>query len=123
MALPQVAVIGPNDSRTQAVVERYNMLAGQYGGAVQVRWIDNASGDDSVLEGAQEAIAVIPAGPRAITTELALKLPNLRLIQTTSAGTDYLDKTALGESGVLVAGNARDGDCFPKRPGLGVRIA
>ena len=105
MALPQVAVIGPNDSRTQAVVERYNMLAGQYGGAVQVRWIDNASGDDSVLEGAQEAIAVIPAGPRAITTELALKLPNLRLIQTTSAGTDYLDKTALGESGVLVANN------------------
>ena len=105
MALPQVAVIGPNDSRTQAVVERYNMLAGRYGGAVQVRWIDNASGDDSVLEGAQEAIAVIPAGPRAITTELALKLPNLRLIQTTSAGTDYLDKTALGESGVLVANN------------------
>ena len=105
MALPLVAVIGPNDSRTQAVVQRYNMLAGQDGGSVEVLWIDNASGDDVVLEQAKEAIAVIPAGPRAITTELALKLPNLRLIQTTSAGTDYLDKTALGESGVLVANN------------------
>jgi phosphoglycerate dehydrogenase-like enzyme len=105
MALPMVAIIGPNDSRTQAVVKRYEMLAGQHGGAVEVRWIDNASGDAAVLEQAKDAIAVIPAGARAITTALALKLPNLRLIQTTSAGTDYLDKTALGESGVLVANN------------------
>ncbi len=105
MALPLVGVIGPNDSRTQAVVQRYEQLAEQHGGSVEVRWIDGASGDDSILEQARDAIAVIPAGPRAVTTALALKMPNLRLIQTTSAGTDYLDKTALGESGVLVANN------------------
>jgi phosphoglycerate dehydrogenase-like enzyme len=105
MALPIVAVIGPNDARTQAVVERYNMLAGQHGGSVDVRWIDSSSDEASVLDQAKDAIAVIPAGAGAITTDLALKLPNLRLIQTTSAGTDYLDKTSLGESGVLVANN------------------
>ncbi|MBT3942038.1 MAG: lactate dehydrogenase [Chloroflexi bacterium] len=105
MAQALVAVIGPNDDRTQKVLARYEMLAQQHGGDVEVRFIDNASGDESILEQAKDAIALIPAGPHAVTTELALKLPNLRLVQTTSAGTDYLDKTALGESGVLVANN------------------
>lgn len=105
MALPLVAVIGPNDDRTQRVMARYEQLAQQHGGLVEIRWIDNASGEISIIEQAQSAIAVIPAGPQAVTTALALQLPNLRLIQTTSAGTDYLDKTSLGESGVLVANN------------------
>ena len=105
MSLPQVAVIGPDNARTREVTERYEQLARGYGGAVEVRWIDSALAEEEVLGQASEVIAVIPAGPRAVTTELALRLPNLRLIQTTSAGTDYLDKTALGESGVLVANN------------------
>ena len=105
MSLPLVVVIGPDDARTRSVTERYELLARQHGGSVEVRWIDSGLSDDDVIGQARDAIAVIPAGPRAVTTGLALRLPNLRLIQTTSAGTDYLDKTALGESGVLVANN------------------
>ena len=86
MSLPQVAVIGPDDARTRAVTERYEQLARSYGGAVEVRWIDSGLTEEDLLQRASEAIAVIPAGPRAVTTELALRLPNLRLIQTTSAG-------------------------------------
>jgi phosphoglycerate dehydrogenase-like enzyme len=40
-----------------------------------------------------------------ITVELAAKCPNLRLIQTTSAGTNMLDKAGLGELGVRVSNN------------------
>ncbi|MDA1258804.1 MAG: 2-hydroxyacid dehydrogenase [Chloroflexi bacterium] len=105
MSLPQVAVIGPDDARTRTLMERYRQLAALHGGSVEVQWINSAQSEDDLFEQARDAIAIVPAGPSAVTTALALRLPNLRLVQTTSAGTDYLDKGALGESGVLVANN------------------
>jgi phosphoglycerate dehydrogenase-like enzyme len=52
----------------------------------------------------QDATAVI-AMPSAFPIELALQCPNLKLVQTISAGTNMLDIAALSELGIKVANN------------------
>src|SRR4029079_17916213 len=41
----------------------------------------------------------------AFPIELALKCPNVKLVQTVSAGTNLIDIAALGEMGIKVANN------------------
>jgi phosphoglycerate dehydrogenase-like enzyme len=72
---------------------------------VEIAWVNS---DDSIEDQAaqmQDAVALIVAGRGRPTVELAAKCSNLRLIQTTSAGTDYLDKVGLGELGISVSNN------------------
>tara|TARA_B100002049_G_scaffold195499_1_gene153001 strand:- start:835 stop:1806 length:972 start_codon:yes stop_codon:yes gene_type:complete len=63
---------------------------------------------DLAVEDQIEKDVVIPAmiiNPSKISTEVALKIPGLRLIQVTSAGTDHIDVITLNENGILVANN------------------
>ncbi|HHZ61028.1 MAG TPA: phosphoglycerate dehydrogenase, partial [Dehalococcoidia bacterium] len=72
---------------------------------MEIAWVNS---DDSIEDQAaqmQDAVALIVAGRGRPTVELAAKCSNLRLIQTTSAGTDYLDKVGLGELGISVSNN------------------
>jgi len=102
----QVVVLGPaSDKRTQASVERYGRLAAQQGGVVSIKFIDSALPEEKVAAEARDAIALIPASTRVFKTSLIKRLPKLKLVQVTSAGTDWIDKAALGELGVRVANN------------------
>jgi phosphoglycerate dehydrogenase-like enzyme len=70
----------------------------------EVKWVDVTLPLEEQAAQLQDATAVI-AVPSVFPVELALKCPNLRLIQTTSAGTNMIDIPALNELKIQVANN------------------
>ncbi len=72
---------------------------------LELRFVDSDQPLEDVLKECEDAVALIPAGVRTFDTEFISKLSNLRLIQTFSAGTDWMDKAALAELGVSVSNN------------------
>ena len=71
---------------------------------VEIGWVDSTASLDDQAAALQDAQVAIVAGS-GFEVEVAQRAPNLKLIQTTSAGTDRLDKTTLGEMGIRVANN------------------
>ena len=87
----QVIVYGPNDAQ----VADFQRVAPE---GVEVGWVDSTLSLDEQAELLQDAqVAIVGGAP--VTVEVAGRAPNLKLVQTTSAGTDTLDKTALGRDG------------------------
>lgn len=74
-------------------------------GGPALRFVDSELPVEEIVEQCRDAIAIFPAGARVLTPTVVAQLPNLRLIQTFSAGTDYLDIAALNDLGVDVANN------------------
>ncbi len=74
-------------------------------GGLDLRFVSSELPEREVIEACGDAIAILPAGSRLLTPEVVAKLPNLRLIQTFSAGTDYLNIAALADLGVDVSNN------------------
>ncbi len=72
---------------------------------LELRLVDSDQPEERVVEECMDAVALISGGARSFGTDFIAKLPNLRLVQTMSAGTDWLDKAALAEMGVKVANN------------------
>lgn len=95
---PKIVMYGPDESLLVQLRE-----AGQDG--FEIEWVDSNLSEDAAAAAMRETRAVILGGVVDFTVELASKCPDLRLIQTTSAGTDRLDKAALGELGVKVSNN------------------
>lgn len=82
-------------------LETFRRLAPE---GTEVRWVDVSQPLEQQAAQLQAARAVIVA-PSAFPVELALKCPNLRLVQTISAGTNMIDIAALNELGIRVANN------------------
>lgn len=103
--MSKVAVIlGPDAPATRIRMKECQEVADRIGG-VDLRFVDSALPEAELIESLKDAIAIMPAGAREFSPEMVEKLPDLRLVQTFSAGTDYLDKTMLAEAGVDVANN------------------
>ncbi len=98
------AILGPSGPQMDIRMQECQAVADRVGG-VELRHVDSDLPEDQLIENLKDAIAIMPGGARQFTPEMIEKLPNLRLIQTFSAGTDYLDKTMLAEAGVDVANN------------------
>ena len=93
----QTIIYGPSD----AALADFQRAAPE---GVEVGWVDSSKPLEEQAEDLADArVAVIAGG--VVTVEVARVAPNLKLVQTTSAGTDMLDKTALGEMGVRVSNN------------------
>ncbi len=101
----QVVVLGPTDDRTASAVQRFEELAAAAGGDVEIKFVDSTLDSDQIVAECQDAVAIIPSAVRALTTEMIGQMPNLKLVQVTSAGTDWLDKPAVYELGVRIANN------------------
>lgn len=98
-------LLGPmSNPRAEARNREFMAKAADYP-ELELRFIDSDRPVDEVAADCQDAVAIIAGGVRLFTTDLISKLPSLKLIQTPSAGTDWLDKTALAELGVQVANN------------------
>lgn len=94
----RVFVLSPNDPRQ---LETFRQLAPE---DTEIVWVDAKQPLDQQAAQLQDAVAVI-ATPTAFPVDLALRCPNLRLIQTVSAGTNTLDLPALQELHIRVANN------------------
>ena len=91
---PKIAYLGPEDSVFQDLAPD----------GLDVKWVDNSlpiEQQAKSLEGI-EAVIVVPS---VFPVELAKLTPSVRLVQTTSAGTNMIDKISLGELGLRVANN------------------
>ena len=67
-------------------------------------WVDNRQSLEEQAAQLRNARAIVIA-PSSFSIDLALKCPNLKLLQTVSAGTNMLDIKALEELGIEVANN------------------
>ena len=69
-----------------------------------IKWVDSSQ---SIEQQAAEleGVAAVIVSPSVYPVELAHLTPSVRLVQTTSAGTDMIDKQTLGELGIRVANN------------------
>ena len=84
----RVHVLSRGDARQ---LETFRRLAPE---GVEVVWVDVTQPLDQQAVQLQDAVAVI-ATPSAFPVDLALRCPNLKLIQTVSAGTNMIDIAAL----------------------------
>ena len=99
-----VVILGPDNPSSARRLNECQAVADRIGG-VQLKLVNSGLAPEEIVAQCQDAIAILPSGARNLTPEMAAKMPKLKLIQTFSAGTDYLDKSALAELGIDVANN------------------
>ncbi|MDG0866872.1 hypothetical protein GKO48_01270 [Candidatus Lucifugimonas marina] len=99
-----VVILGPNNAGSETRMKEVGEAADKVGG-IDLRFVDSEQDFDTIAEQCQGAVVILPAGHNSGLVPLAEKLPTLKLIQTFSAGTDYIDKASLAEMGIDVANN------------------
>lgn len=100
-----VVLLGPmRDERAKLRNQEISEAALSHEG-LNLKFVDSDQPREEVVEQCRDAVALIPGGLRVFDTDLVSQLPNLRLIQTFSAGTDWMDKAGLAEMGVQVSNN------------------
>ena len=108
--MPKLAIILGPDS--EALRERHadmSKLARQLGDAVEFKMVDTRQPVEDMAKQCEGAIALHPAVYRQMTpeqiTDLVKRVPSIKLIQTSSAGTDLYQKVILDKMGVPVCNN------------------
>ena len=103
--MPVAVLLGPmSEGRANVRGEEVREEAKKYP-ELELKFVDSGLPREDVVRECKDAVALISAGRGAFDTELIAELSNLQLIQTFSAGTDWMDKAALAELGVKVANN------------------
>lgn len=92
-----IAYLAPNADLLES-------FAGSAPEGAEIKWVDSTQSVERQAEDLRDVAAVIVA-PSQYSVELARLTPSVRLVQTTSAGTDMIDKQTLGELGIRVANN------------------
>ncbi len=103
--MPVAVLLGPmSEARTNVRHEEVKQEALKYPD-LELKLVDSDQSREDVIRECQDAVALIAGGHRSFDTDLISQLGNLKLIQTFSAGTDWMDKAALAELGVKVSNN------------------
>ena len=98
-----VVILGPDNEGSQIRMKETSQAADRAGG-IDLRFVDKEQTFDEVVEQCQGAAVILPQGRYDHLSELAGKVSTLKLIQTFSAGTDWIDKAGLAELDRLAAG-------------------
>lgn len=93
----EIVIYAPNAS----AMERFLETAPP---GTELEWVDSNLSLEEQAEQMKNTVAAI-MGTGRIPVELVAKCPNLKLVQTISAGTNHLDKAGFGELGVRVSNN------------------
>ncbi len=72
---------------------------------IDLIFVDGDDSIENIVEKCVNVKSIITQGVYKYITDLAMKLNSLKLIQTPSAGTDWLEKSKLYEMGVSVSNN------------------
>ncbi len=99
-----VVILGPGGEDSRVRMHESRQAADDIGG-IDLRFVDNGQTFDEIVEQCQGAAVILPQGRYGQLTGLAGKVSTLKLVQTFSAGTDWIDKSALAELGIDVANN------------------
>ena len=100
-------VLAPSTPSVLRATDRYNALARESGGEVTFHHVDSDGAIDDIVRASEGAIAVTTPAYRKlrrdIVKDVARRVPTLKLLQASSAGTDTFDKAGLATLGVAVA--------------------
>lgn len=106
----EAVLLGRNNDLFRQRLDELNIIAKRMGYAVEVKLVDSQQPIDAVVAECGNAIALITGtfGDLRLFThsafvELVRRLPKVKLVQASSAGTDHVDKAALAALGVAVA--------------------
>ncbi|MGB1749028.1 MAG: 2-hydroxyacid dehydrogenase [Dehalococcoidia bacterium] len=99
-----VVILGPQNEGSEIRMRETQEAADKVGG-IDLRFVNSDLSFDEVVEQSQGAVVLLPQGKYDQLTDLAGKISSLKLVQTFSAGTDWIDKAGLAEMGVDVANN------------------
>jgi phosphoglycerate dehydrogenase-like enzyme len=99
-----VVILGADNAAGKTRLKECQAVASRVGG-VTLKYVNSELPEEEIIRQCKDAIAILPNGARNLTPAMAAKMPKLRLVQTFSAGTDYLDKAGLAELGIDVANN------------------
>ncbi|MDP6017574.1 MAG: NAD(P)-dependent oxidoreductase [Candidatus Latescibacteria bacterium] len=94
-----------NPSRIQHLVDSLAEMRQPDDPDLHFRHVDADLDEDALVEQCQDATALLVQTRNADLVALARRLPDLRLIQTYTAGTDWLDVQGLADAGITVADN------------------
>jgi len=94
----KVYVLSPDDPYQMEIFKRFAPAD------AEIIWVDNKQSIEAQAAQLREASAIVIV-PSEFSVDLALKCPNLKLLQTVSAGTNMLDIKAFEEIGIQVANN------------------
>ena len=105
----KVVVLGPTKGDIKSkidakTIKELNSYAKNYK-VLELFYVDTSQSIEKVIEQCKNALVIFPTTTFPEITYIAEKIPSLKLIQTFSAGTDWLDKIKLSELGVDVANN------------------
>ena len=105
----KVVVLGPTKGDIKSkidakTIKELNSYAKNYK-ELELFYVDTSQSIEKVIEQCKNALVIFPTTTFPEITYIAEKIPSLKLIQTFSAGTDWLDKIKLSELGVDVANN------------------
>ena len=105
----KVVVLGPTKGDIKSkidakTIKELNSYAKNYK-ELELFYVDTSQPIEKVIEQCKNALVIFPTTTFPKITYIAEKIPSLKLIQTFSAGTDWLDKIKLSELGVDVANN------------------
>jgi phosphoglycerate dehydrogenase-like enzyme len=103
--MSNIAVILGPDNKGSKIRMKETLEAAERVGGIELRFVDSDQSFDDIVEQCKGAVVILPAGHNSQLVALAEKLGTLKLVQTFSAGTDYIDKAALAELGVDVSNN------------------
>jgi phosphoglycerate dehydrogenase-like enzyme len=99
-----VVILGPDNAGSQNRMRESSAAAERVGG-IDLRFVDSDQSLDDVVAQCGGAVVILPQGRHPHLVELVGKLDTVKLVQTASAGTDWIDKAGLAELGVDVANN------------------
>jgi len=99
-----VVILGQQSPASEIVNREWQEAADRIGG-IDLRFVDSDQSFDEIVDQCQGAVMILPNGRYKLLVDLIEKLGTVRLVQTSSAGTDWIDKASLAELGVDVANN------------------
>jgi len=99
-----VVILGHTNSAS-SIADKESQEASERVGGIDLRFVDNNQPFDEVVQQCQGAVMLFPRGEYEHLVKLVKNVGTIKLVQTSSAGTDWLDKAALAELGANVANN------------------
>ena len=89
------------DFQTQEILD----LAKKNHNNLKIGFVNNQEDFQQIVEKCKDAKVIIAQGKYELLTDLCSELKSLKLVQTISAGTEWIDKPQLKEMGIKVSNN------------------
>jgi len=105
MSPKKVALVSADNERTQKQLAEFQGLVAEVGPDAEVVWVNSEQPEADLIAELQDTVAILHGYAAKLSVDVMKQVPTVKLVQTMSAGTDYVDKPGLHAIGIGVANN------------------